>query len=143
MNQRASIQYGAVIAVFCLLSVAMSGCISQAGYEFKSGTTPPKEVSDLMKNGTVVLFVTQNNCPDCEKVKPKIADLQSQFTGTNVTFARFNIDDNKTSYNIAKTYGVAATPTTIVLRHDGAAAAFVSDFDVSTMKSAIEDARKS
>ncbi|MGZ4915969.1 MAG: thioredoxin family protein [Halobacteriota archaeon] len=142
MNQRASIQYGAVIALLCLLGVAMSGCISQAGYEFKSGITPPKEVSDLMKNRTVVLFITQNNCPDCEKVKPKLADLQSQYQGTNVTFARFNIDDNKTSYNIAKTYGVAATPTTIVLRHDGAAAAFVSDFDTSTVKSAIEDARK-
>ncbi len=121
----------------------MSGCISQAGYEFKSGTTPPQEVRDLMKKGTVVLFITQNNCPDCEKVKPKLADLQSQYTGTNVTFAQFNINDNKTSYNIAKTYGVTATPTTIVLRHDGAAAAFVSDFDTGTVKSAIEDARKS
>ncbi len=65
VKRRASIQYGAVIAVLCMLSVAMSGCISQAGYEFKSGTTPPKVVSDLMKNGTAVLFVTQNNCPDC------------------------------------------------------------------------------
>ncbi len=144
MNQRASIQYVAVVAVLCLLSVALSGCISQAGYEFKSGTTPPKEVSDLMKNGTVVLFITQNNCPDCEKAKPKIADLQTQYNGTNVTFARFNIDDNATSNNIAKTYAVRATPTTIILRHDGAYASFVSsDFDTNTMKSAIEDARKS
>ncbi len=143
MNQRASIQYGAVVAVLCLLGVAMSGCISQAGYEFKSGTTPPKEVSDLMKNGTVVLYITQNNCPDCEKVKPKVADLQTQYKGTNVTFATFNIDDNMTSTNIAKTYAVRATPTTIVLRHDGSYAPFVSDFDTSTMKSAIEDARKS
>jgi len=28
-----------------------------------------------MKNGTVVLFVTQNNCPDCDKVKPKFTDV--------------------------------------------------------------------
>ncbi len=142
MNQRASIQYIAVVAVLCLLSVAMSGCISQAGYEFKSGTTPPKEVSDLMKNGTVVLFVTQNNCPDCEKVKPKIADLQTQYKGQNVTFATFNIDDNATSNNIARTYAVRATPTTIVLKSNGAFAPFVSDFDISTMKSAIADAQK-
>ncbi len=143
MNQRASIQYGALIAVLCLLGVAMSGCISQAGYEFKSGTTPPKVVSDLMKNGTVVLFITQNNCPDCEKVKPKVADLQTQYKDSNVPFAEFNINDNATSYDVSKTYSVRATPTTIVLRHDGAYAPFVSDFDINTMKSAIADAQKS
>ncbi len=145
MNRRASIRYGALIALLCVLSVAMGGCtsINSTGSEFKSGITPPQAVGNLMKNGTVVLFVTQNNCPDCEKVAPKIADLQSQYAGANVTIAHFNINDNSTSYNIAKAYGVSATPTTIVLRKDGAAASFVSDFDTSTVKSAIEDARKS
>ncbi len=144
MNQRASIQYVAVVAILCLLSVAMGGCISQAGYSFKTGTTPPKEVSDLMKNGTVVLFVTQNNCPDCDKAKPRIADLQTQYNGTNVTFATFNIDTNASSRNIGQTYAVRATPTIIVLKHDGAFASFVgSDFSLSDMKSAIADAQKS
>ncbi len=143
MNQRASVQYIAVVAVLCLLGVAMSGCISQAGYTFKSGTTPPKEVSDLMKNRTVILFMTQNNCPDCEQAKPRIADLQTQYNGTNVTFVTFNIDNNVTSKNIGQTYGVRATPTIIVLRHDGAFASFVgSDFSLSDMKSAIADAQK-
>ncbi len=143
MNQKASVQYIAVVAVLCLLGVAMSGCISQAGYTFKSGITPPKEVSDLMKNRTVILFMTQNNCPDCEQAKPRIADLQTQYNGTNVTFVTFNIDNNVTSKNIGQTYGVRATPTIIVLRHDGAFASFVgSDFSLSDMKSAIADAQK-
>jgi thioredoxin-like negative regulator of GroEL len=120
----------------------MSGCISQSGYEFKSGITPPKAVSDLMKNGTVILFITQNNCPTCEQVRPMIADLQKQYNGTNVTFATFNIDNNTTSSNVGRVYGVSATPTTVVLRKDGAAAIFVGVFDENTVKSAIEDTRK-
>jgi len=87
-------QYVAIIAVLSLLSVGMSGCISQSGYEFKGGITPPKLVSDLMKNGTVILFITQNNCPACEQTLPKITDLQKQYNGTNVTFATFNIDNS-------------------------------------------------
>jgi len=120
----------------------MSGCINQSGYEFKSGIAPPKAVSDLMKNGTVILFITQNNCPACEQTQPLIAALQSQYNGTNVTFVNFNIDNNSTSMNVGKAYGVTATPTTVVLRKDGAAAIFVGVFDPSTVKSAIEDARK-
>ena len=134
-------QYVAIIAVLSLLSVGMSGCISQSGYEFKSGITPPKLVSDLMKNGTVILFITQNNCPACEQTQPLIAGLQSQYNGTNVTFVNFNIDKNTTSQNVGKAYGVTATPTTVVLRKDGAAAIFVGVFDPSTVKSAIDDAR--
>jgi thiol-disulfide isomerase/thioredoxin len=135
-------QYVAIIAALCLLSVGMSGCISQSGYEFKTGTTPPTEVSNLLKNGTVVLFLTKNNCPICEQVKPKIADLQTQYNGTNVIFAHFNFEDNATSQRLFSSYGVQNTPTTIVVRKDGASATFISDFDASTLKSAIGDAQK-
>jgi thiol-disulfide isomerase/thioredoxin len=125
----------------------MSGCINQSGYEFKNGITPPKVVSDLMKNGTVILFITQNNCPACEQTRPMVAALQSQYNGTNVTFVNFNVDNNTTSRDVGKAYGVTATPTTVVLRKDGAAAIFVGpweggNFDSNTVKSAIEDARK-
>jgi thioredoxin-like negative regulator of GroEL len=95
-----------------------------------------------MKNGTVILFITQNDCPTCEQTRPSIAALQSQYNGTNVTFVEFNIDNNATSKSIGQTYGVTATPTTVVLRKDGAAANFVGAFDQSVVKSAIEDARK-
>ena len=135
-------QYVAIIAVLSLLSVGMSGCISQSGYEFKSGITPPKLVSDLMKNGTVILFITKNDCPACEQTRPLITALQSQYNGTNVTFVTFNTSDNSTSQLVARAYGVTATPTTVVLRKDGAAAIFVGVFDSNTVKSAIEDARK-
>jgi len=137
-----SMRHAAILAALCLLSVGMSGCISQSGYEFKSGITPPQAVSDLMKNGTVILFITQNNCPACEQTRPMIVDLQKQYNGTNVTFVNFNIDNNTTSRNIGQAYGVTATPTTVVLRKDGAAAIFVGIFDENTVKSAIEDARK-
>jgi thioredoxin-like negative regulator of GroEL len=121
----------------------MSGClnINQSGYEFKSGITPPAAVSNLMQNEPVILFITQNNCPDCEQARPLIAGLQSQYNGTNVTFVNFNIDNNSTSKNVAQAYGVTATPTTVVLRKDGSAAIFVGVFDPSTVKSAIDDAR--
>ncbi|MCJ7639533.1 MAG: thioredoxin family protein [Euryarchaeota archaeon] len=142
MKLKPSMRYVAILAVLCLLSVGMSGCISQSGYEFKSGITPPKAVSDLMKNGSVILFITQNNCPACEQTRPMITDLQKQYNGTNVTFVNFNIDNNTTSRNVGQVYGVSATPTTVVLRKDGAAAIFVGVFDENIVKSAIEDARK-
>jgi thiol-disulfide isomerase/thioredoxin len=144
MNLKSSIRYFAIVAALCLLCVGMSGCtsISSGGYEFKSGIAPPKAVSDLMKNGTVILFITQNNCPACEQAQPLITSLQSQYNGTNVTFVNFNIDNNVTSRTIGQAYGVTSTPTTVVLRKDGAAAIFVGVFDPNTVKSAIEDARK-
>ena len=142
MELKLSVRYVVILAVLSLLSVGMSGCISQSGYEFKSGITPPQEVSKLMKNGTVVLFITQNDCPVCEQTRPSMAALQSQYNGTNVTFVEFNIDNNATSKSIGQAYGVTATPTTVVLRKDGAAANFVGAFDQSVVKSAIEDARK-
>jgi thiol-disulfide isomerase/thioredoxin len=135
-------RYVAILAALSLLSVGISGCISQSGYEFKSGTTPPAVISNLLKNGTVVLFLTKNDCPICEQVKPKIADLQAQYNGTNVTFVRFNYEDNSTSQSVFRNYAVQNTPTTIVVRKDGATATFISDFDTSTLKSAIEDAQK-
>ena len=143
MNLKSSKRYVAVVAALCLLCVGMSGCasISSGGYEFKSGITPPTAVSDLMQNRTVIVFITQNNCPACEQTQPLIAGLQSQYNGTNVTFVNFNVDKNTTSQNVGKAYGVTATPTTVVLRKDGAAAIFVGVFDPSTVKSAIDDAR--
>jgi thiol-disulfide isomerase/thioredoxin len=143
VKSRVSIRYIALIAALCLLSVSMSGClnINQSGYEFKGGITPPAVVSNLMQNGPVILFITQNNCPDCEQARPLIAGLQSQYNGTNVTFVNFNIDNNSTSKNVAQAYGVTATPTTVVLRKGGSAAIFVGVFDPSTVKSAINDAR--
>ena len=143
MNLKSSKRYVAVVAVLCLLCVGMSGCasISSGGYEFKSGITPPTAVSDLMQNRTVILFITQNNCPACEQTRPLIAGLQSQYNGTNVTFVNFNIDNNSTLLNVGRAYGVTATPTTVVLRKDGAAAIFPGVFDPSTVKSAIDDAR--
>jgi thiol-disulfide isomerase/thioredoxin len=142
VKKNPKIRYVAVIAALCLLSIGLSGCISQSGYEFQSGISPPKTVSDLMKNGTVVLFLTKNGCTVCEQVKPKIADLQSQYEGTNVTFAHFNFEDNATSQAIFRAYSVQDTPTTIVVRKDGAVAKFIGDFDTNTVKSAIEDARR-
>lgn len=143
MKSKVRIRYIALIAALCLLSVTMSGClnINQSGYEFKSGITPPAVVSNLMQNRTVILFITQNNCPACEQTRPLIAGLQSQYNGTNVTFVNFNIDNNSTSLNVGRAYGVTATPTTVVLRKDGAAAIFPGVFDPSTVKSAIDDAR--
>ncbi|MGD0170625.1 MAG: thioredoxin family protein [Halobacteriota archaeon] len=147
MKSRVSIRYITLIAALCLLSVAMSGClnINQSGYEFKSGITPPAVVSNLMQNRTVVLFITHNNCPDCEQARPLIANLQSQYSGMNVTFVNVNISANRTSQDVAKAYGVTATttPTTIVLRKDGSAATFVGVFDPNIVKSAIDDARSS
>ena len=106
MKSRVSTRYIALIAALCLLSVSMSGClnINQSGYEFKSGITPPAVVSNLMQNGPVILFITQNNCPDCEQARPLIAGLQSQYNGTNVTFVNFNIDNNSTSKNVAQVW---------------------------------------
>jgi thiol-disulfide isomerase/thioredoxin len=150
MNLKSSKRYVAVVAVLCLLCVGMSGCasISSGGYEFKSGITPPKAVSDLMQNKTVILFITKNNCQYCDQTRPMIADLQKQYNGTNVTFVEFNTDKNATSNSIARAYAVSATPTIVVLRKDGAAAFFIGapkafggNYDESTVKSAIDDAR--
>jgi len=145
LKRKPSIRYAALLAVICLLSVGISGCttISSGGYEFKSGITPPAVVSNLMQNRTVILFITQNNCPDCEQTRPLIAKLQSQYSGMNVTFVNFNVNDNMTSQSVAKAYGVTSTPTTVVLRKDGSAATFVGVFDPNTVKSAIDDARSS
>lgn len=145
MKSKARVRYIALIASVCLFSVTVSGClnINQSGYEFKSGIATPTVVSNLMQKEPVILFITQNNCPDCEQARPLIANLQSQYNGTNVTFVNFNINDNSTSQSVAKAYGVTATPTTVVLRKDGSAAIFVGVFDPSTVKSAIDDARSS
>jgi thiol-disulfide isomerase/thioredoxin len=128
-------------------------------YEFKTGINHPAVISNWLKNGTVVLFFTENNCPPCGFVAPKIANLQSQYSGTNVTFATINVDDNATSMNIARNYGLTEVPIVLVIRPDGAVATFtmkkVSDsdsyqaldgsgsysMDFNAIRSAIEEAR--
>ncbi|GEM_PF-1832666 len=124
-------------------------------YTFKTGVNHPQAVRDLMKNDTVVLHISQNNCTPDDEIRPKIADLQSQYP--NVTFAEFNMDNNLTSKNIGQTYGLTYTPALIVIRSDGATA-FVTGTGpgpgpqypddnarinayTNTIKSAIEDAQ--
>jgi thiol-disulfide isomerase/thioredoxin len=165
MNLKSSTRYVAVVAAVCLLCVGMSGCasISSGGYQFQSGQTHPPQISNLLKNGsTVLLFITKNNCPDCEAMKPKIADLQSQLNGTNftlqgtgvttpstnatkqsnLTFIRVDVDDNLQSYNIGAQYGATTLPTIVVIRPDGAVAVFKGPTDENLLKSAIADAQK-
>jgi len=142
VKQISNSKIAAVIAVLGVLSVCISGCISQSGYEFVGGYSHPKEINDLLKNGTVVLFFWKNNCPDCDKMKPTLTNLEGQYKGTNVTIIRINIEQNAKNKDIGKNYGVTATPTTIVIRGDGAIAKFVGPTEENTLKSAIEDARK-
>lgn len=142
MKQMVNLKLVAVIAVLGVLSVCISGCISQSGYEFVGGVSHPKDITDLLKNGTVVLYFWKNNCPDCDKMKPTIANLVGQYNGTNVTIMKINIEQNATNKDTGKNYGVTATPTTIVIRGNGDIAKFVGVANVNTLKSAIEDARK-
>jgi thiol-disulfide isomerase/thioredoxin len=98
----------------------------------------------MKKNGTVVLFCTENYCPPCDNMTPKVAYVQSHYKGTNVTFVHFNVDDNATSMNIARNYGITEVPKILVIRHDGAAATFTGEYtDINTVKSAIQEARAS
>ncbi len=142
MKQRVNLKFAAVIAVLGVLSVGISGCISQSGYEFVGGVSHPKEITDLLKNGPVVLYFWKNDCPGCIDMKPKIANLESQYNSTNVTIIKINIEQNAKTKETGKNYGVTATPTTIVIRGNGDIAKFVGVADENTLKSAIEDARK-
>lgn len=140
-------------------------------YAFKNGVNHPQAISNLLKNGTVVLYFTQNNCPPCDFVAPKIADLQSQYKGTDVTVmtvnpdgnttsrsAFINYDDNPTSRSIFSAYGIQWTPEVFVIRPDGAVANFSMkkdsgsdsfhaqdggsyNMDFNAIRSAIEEAR--
>lgn len=142
MKQMVNLKLAAVIAVLGVLSVGISGCISQSGYEFVGGVSHPKEITDLLTNGPVVLYFWKNNCPDCEKMKPTMANLQGQYNGTNVSIIKINIEQNVKNNEMGKNYLVTTTPTTIVIRRDGDIAKFVGIVDENTLKSAIEDARK-
>lgn len=111
-------------------------------YTFQTGVNHPQEIKDLMKNGTVVLFFTENGCPPCDDMRPKVADLQSQYKGTGVTFAAFNAEDNATSKSIIENYGIKNVPEVFVIRSDGAVANFTgANTDIKTVQSAIDDAR--
>jgi thiol-disulfide isomerase/thioredoxin len=139
------------LAALCLLSVGMSGCVSNTtpAYQFTTGTAPPRVVSDLLRHGTAVLLINQRNCPDCDEENPKFADLQTQYKDTNVTFATFTINDNGTSRLVAQAYAVNVTPTILVVRDDGAFAKLLpapypstAQIDSNAVKSAIDDAQK-
>jgi hypothetical protein len=129
------------VGVAIIVAIEFAFALSTPAYKFKTEVSPPQEIRDLLKNGPVVLLFTHNDSPGPWNVTQAIADLQSQHNGTNVTIVHFNVDNNTTSRNVGKVYGVTATPTTIVLRKDGAAATFVGVFDANVVKSAIQDAQ--
>jgi hypothetical protein len=92
-------------------------------------------------------------------VAPKIADLQSQYNGTDVTVRTFNFDDSSTPKMLFSSYGIQYVPQVFVIRPDGAVANFSmkkdsgSDsfhpqdgsgsysMDFNAIRSAIEEAR--
>lgn len=139
-----------VITALCVASVEMSGCVnnstpanSTSAYEFKTGITPPPEVSELMKHGTVVLSFNVTGCPPCWSMTPKMAALQSEY-GTGVTFATIN-DTDTTSRQIFTSYGIDYASAIVVIRGDGAAAILrnnTREIDINTVRSAIDDARQ-
>jgi thiol-disulfide isomerase/thioredoxin len=139
----------AILIVFISVAsiMAIEVAVRPPVYEFKTGVTHPQEISDLLKNGTVVLLFTQDHCPDCTKGAQIMVDLQSQYNGTNVTFARFNVYDNTTtSLKMFEDYdlraGIDSFPQLFVIRGDGAIAKFTYvTMDISPIKSAIEDAQ--
>ena len=138
----------AVIVLFMVASLSIAGCFINntpsptAAYEFKTGFTHPTEINDLMKHGAVVLYFTKNNCPPCDTMAPKIADLQSQYESTDVTFATLNYDDNATSHSIFTNYGIEYMPAILVIRGDNAVAKFTGEpTDINAVKSAIGEAQ--
>jgi thiol-disulfide isomerase/thioredoxin len=142
------LSFAVIAAVIVIVSVVILFApkfapAPEPAYGFKTDVNHPKAISDLIKNGTVVLFFSSNNeswCQPCKHMAPKVAALQSQYK--NVTFVRFNFDDNSTSYTIMENYyKTDLVPTVVVIRGDGAVAKFVGDTDISPIKSAIEDAQ--
>jgi thiol-disulfide isomerase/thioredoxin len=141
------------MVALCLLSVGMSGCVSTtpatSTTQFTTGTAPPQAVSDLLKRGTAVLLINQNNCPACYEEDPKFADFQTQYKDANVRFATFYVDNNAAASRVAQAYNVTGTPTILVIREDGAfakleGAPYPSNglIDLNAVKSAIDDAQK-
>ncbi len=138
MGLKCNAKFAAVIAVFSILSVGISGCISsQSGYEFIGGTSHPKQITELLKNGPVVLYFG-SNCTNCEKMKPIITNLETRYKGAGVTVLKIDPQKNATG----KYYGVTTIPTTVVIRGDGAVAKFVGLTDETTLKNAVKDALK-
>ena len=130
-------RYVAILAALSLLSVCISGC---------TGTSQPtteeikSSISTGLKNGTVVLFFRQDNCPECVKAEPKIADLKTEYSGKNVTFLTISVDQSSAK-PIGQTYAVYSTPTTIVLYQNGTEAKkLLGDFEKDTLKTAIDSA---
>lgn len=138
-----------MVALLIMIIVASSFSVFFAyrllfppAYKFKTGMEHPQAISDLMKNGTVVVFFTENEsiCPPCANMMLKIADLQSQYP--KVTFATFTSQENKTSLALFSHYGIEAAPQIFVIRSDGAVAKFVGQQDdITPIKSAIEEAQ--
>ncbi len=112
-------------------------------YEVKGGTTHPRVILDLMKRGTVVIFLTSDGCGEsCDNIAQKIADLQSQYKGTNVVFATFSSSSNETSQSIFRNYEIHFVPAVLVISRDGAVVKFERYVDMNNVKSAIEDVRQ-
>jgi thiol-disulfide isomerase/thioredoxin len=136
-----------------LLHAAFTPTPAYTSYTFETGVNHPQQIKDLMKNGTVVLYLTENGCPPCYTMIPKVADLQSQYKGAGVTFLHFNYDDNSTSQSILSNYvkqlQIDYLPAILVIRGDGATALFkpaindgVHEIDLNNVKSAIDEAQR-
>jgi thiol-disulfide isomerase/thioredoxin len=115
-------------------------------YEFKTGVNHPQEISDLIRNGTVVLYFTLDHCPPCRDMTPKMEDLRSQYNSSGVTIIMCNYTDKTQpqfdiTQNFGRNYGITTAPAILVIRGDGAIATFIGEVDISTVKSAIEEAQ--
>jgi thiol-disulfide isomerase/thioredoxin len=147
-----------VLALFVLLIYGIvlfaphSQESSAPAYTFETGVNHPQEIKNLMRNDTVVLYVSENNCPACDDMTPRMADLQSHYK--DGTFAHINVDDNASSMNTAKNYGIQWVPAVLVIRGDGAVAKFIAgsgaftftdntaiNNDINAVKSAIQEAQ--
>lgn len=64
-------------------------------YETANNQPHPDFVSDALKDGPVFIEFTQNdeNCPACRRMRPKVAQLISDFKD-KVTFCIININEN-------------------------------------------------
>lgn len=133
-----------LVALFPLAQQELHAPPASPAYEFNTGVNHPQEIKDLLKNGTVVLYFYEDNCPFCKKMAPKMTDLQSQYNGSDVTFAHINIrDDNASSRNVTRNYGITGVPTILIIRRDGAVANFTgANTGINTVKSAIDDAQR-
>ena len=138
-----------IVLSLVVASLLVSGCITTPAYEFKTGVNSPQEINDLIKHGITVFLISQDGCLPVESVNSTFADLQKQYP--DVTFASLNLDHNTTAKNMSRSFDVHHVPAIFVIRGDGTAAKFqpsdkalggtMQGVDISTVKSAIENAQ--